>query len=79
MSGRILVVEDEPAISEAVAYALREAGYEVDEVGDGNAAVAAARDRRYDLMVLDLVLPGRARARRLPDARGRRATCRSSC
>jgi two-component system response regulator RegX3 len=59
MSGRILIVEDEPAISEAVAYALRHAGYEVDEVGDGNAAVATARDRRYDLMVLDLVLPGR--------------------
>ena len=58
MSGRILVVEDEPAISEAVAYALREAGYEVDGVDDGNAAIAAARDQRYDLMVLDLVLPG---------------------
>jgi len=59
MSGRILVVEDEPAISDAVAYALREAGYEVDGVDDGNAAIAAARDQRYDLMVLDLVLPGR--------------------
>src|SRR5580765_849903 len=59
MSGRILVVEDEPAISDAVAYALREAGYEVDGVDDGNTAIAVARDQRYDLMVLDLVLPGR--------------------
>jgi DNA-binding response OmpR family regulator len=59
MSGRILVVEDEPAISDAVAYALREAGYDVDGVDDGNTAIAAARDQRYDLMVLDLVLPGR--------------------
>jgi two-component system, OmpR family, response regulator RegX3 len=58
MRSRILIVEDEPAISEAVAYALREAGYEVDEVDDGNTAVSAARDRRYDLMVLDLLLPG---------------------
>jgi two-component system response regulator RegX3 len=59
MNGRILVVEDEPAISEAVAYALREAGYEVDEVADGDAALAAAREKHYDLMVLDLVLPRR--------------------
>ena len=58
MSRRILIVEDEPAISDAVAYALREAGYEVDEVDDGNAAIAAARDQRYDLMILDLLLPG---------------------
>jgi two-component system response regulator RegX3 len=58
MSGRILVVEDEPAISDAVSYALREAGYEVDAVGDGSDALEQARTRRYDLMVLDLLLPG---------------------
>ena len=58
MSGRILVVEDEPAISDAVAYALREAGYDVDAVADGDAALERARSRSYDLMVLDLLLPG---------------------
>ena len=58
MSDRILVVEDESAISEAVSYALREAGYEVDAVGDGEDALARARTRHYDLMVLDLLLPG---------------------
>jgi two-component system response regulator RegX3 len=58
MSGRILVVEDEAAISEAVSYALREAGYDVDAVGDGADALEQARTRRYDLMVLDLLLPG---------------------
>jgi two-component system response regulator RegX3 len=58
MSGRILVVEDEPAISDAVAYALREAGYDVDAVGDGAAALDGARTRKYDLMILDLLLPG---------------------
>jgi DNA-binding response OmpR family regulator len=58
MNGRILVVEDEPAISDAVSYALREAGYEVDAVGDGTDALEQARTRRYDLMVLDLLLPG---------------------
>ena len=58
MSGRILIVEDEPAISDAVAYALREAGFEVEAVGDGDRALEEARSRRYDLMVLDLLLPG---------------------
>jgi len=55
---RILVVEDEPAISDAVAYALREAGYEVEAVGNGDRALEEARSHRYDLMVLDLLLPG---------------------
>jgi two-component system response regulator RegX3 len=55
---RILVVEDEPAISDAVAYALREAGYDVDAVGDGAEALERARRQTYDLMVLDLLLPG---------------------
>ena len=58
MTERILVVEDEPAISDAVAYALREAGYDVESVGDGTAALEQARSREYDLMVLDLLLPG---------------------
>jgi len=58
MSERILVVEDEPAISDAVSYALREAGYEVEAVGDGGTALEQARGRGYDLMVLDLLLPG---------------------
>ena len=55
---KILVVEDEPAISDAVSYALREAGYDVDAVGDGAEALERARRQKYDLMVLDLLLPG---------------------
>jgi DNA-binding response OmpR family regulator len=55
---RILVVEDEPAIAEAVSYALRDAGYDVDTAADGDTALAAARADSYDLMVLDLLLPG---------------------
>jgi len=55
---RILLVEDEPAIAEAVAYALRDAGYDVDHADNGTDALTAARDRHYDLMVLDLLLPG---------------------
>jgi two-component system, OmpR family, response regulator RegX3 len=55
---RILVVEDEEAISDGIAYALREAGFEVDAVDDGDAALRAAREELYDLMILDLLLPG---------------------
>jgi two-component system, OmpR family, response regulator RegX3 len=55
---RILVVEDEEAIAEAVSYALRDAGYDVDCADDGDEAIAAARREPYDLMVLDLLLPG---------------------
>ena len=55
---RILVVEDEPAIAEAVTYALEEAGYVVDSVGTGDLALDAVRARDYDLMILDLMLPG---------------------
>jgi two-component system response regulator RegX3 len=53
---RILLVEDEPAIADAIEYNLARAGYIVDVVSDG--AQAADRDlNAYDLAVLDLVLP----------------------
>jgi two-component system, OmpR family, response regulator RegX3 len=58
MSERILVVEDEPAIAESVAYALTAAGYEVDTVGSGEDALSSTQERPYDLMILDLLLPG---------------------
>jgi len=58
MSERILVVEDEPAIAESVAYALTAAGYEVDTVGSGEDALSSSQERPYDLMILDLLLPG---------------------
>ena len=46
MTQRILVVEDDATIADAVGYALREAGYEVDTVGDGGGAVESARGPR---------------------------------
>jgi two-component system, OmpR family, response regulator RegX3 len=57
MAERILVAEDEPAIADAVEYALRLEGFEVEAVGDGERALTEARERPYDLLVLDLVLP----------------------
>jgi len=54
---RILVVEDEDAIAEAIGYALRADGFEVESVGDGEHALGAAKERSFDLLVLDLMLP----------------------
>ena len=53
---RILLVEDDEAIADAVAYALSEQGFEVDVLGDGAAAVRAAVDD-YDVVILDVMLP----------------------
>jgi DNA-binding response OmpR family regulator len=54
---RILVVDDEPAIRDAVGYALRTEGFDVHVVADGEEAVDAALDSPYDVVVLDLMLP----------------------
>jgi DNA-binding response OmpR family regulator len=59
MSGeRILVVDDEPSISEVVALYLRRDGFEVDVAADGSQALALIAQRRPDLLILDLMLPG---------------------
>ena len=58
MSPRVLLVEDEPALADAVGYALRGEGHEVEAVDDGEQALAAANEQPFDLLVLDLMLPG---------------------
>jgi DNA-binding response OmpR family regulator len=58
MSGaHILVVEDEPSIAEVVNLYLRRAGYQVQVVQDGQAALSALNEKLPDLVVLDLMLP----------------------
>jgi two-component system, OmpR family, response regulator len=58
MSGkRILVVDDEPSIVDAVATALRYEGFEVDEANAGREALRTATEREPDLVVLDWMLP----------------------
>ena len=57
MTERVLVVEDEESIADAVTYTLRHEGYEADAVADAETALAAARTREYDLLILDLMLP----------------------
>jgi len=55
---KVLVVEDEPAIAQAVLTRLRSEGWEATVVHDGIAAVGAAEQLRPDVVVLDVVLPG---------------------
>jgi DNA-binding response OmpR family regulator len=57
-SRRALIVEDEPAIREIVRLHLSLAAFETDEVADGHAALDRLRTRRFDLVVLDVMLPG---------------------
>jgi two-component system copper resistance phosphate regulon response regulator CusR len=54
----ILVVEDEPRILAFVRRGLEAQGFMVDAAADGAIALRRARQRRYDLVVLDLLLPG---------------------
>ena len=55
---RILVVEDEVAIADAVKGVLVADGHAVDTVGDGSQALAWAETYAYDLVILDVILPG---------------------
>ncbi len=55
---RVLVVEDERRLADAIARGLRREGMAVDVAGDGNDALVKARIVRYDVVVLDRDLPG---------------------
>ena len=56
--GSVLVVDDAPTIAEVVSRYLARAGYETRMAGDGPHAIQLAGERRPDLVVLDLMLPG---------------------
>lgn len=56
---RILLVDDEQDIVDTVKYSLELRGHVVDVAYDGPSALAAARRGRYDVMVLDVMLPGK--------------------
>jgi DNA-binding response OmpR family regulator len=55
---QVLVVDDDATVSDVVRRYLERAGYGVVLAGDGHSALAAFRERRPDLVVLDLMLPG---------------------
>src|SRR5258706_13295892 len=56
--GRILVADDEEDLRTFLAETLERAGYEVTQVGDGAAAVRAAREEPFDIVLTDLRMPG---------------------
>jgi DNA-binding response OmpR family regulator len=59
MERKILVVEDQKDIADLIAMHLRDLGHQVDCVYDGGQALEAVRGGRYDLLVLDVMLPVR--------------------
>jgi DNA-binding response OmpR family regulator len=58
MAEKILVVEDELALQETLAYNLKKQGYDVEVTGDGISALEKARSIHPDLILLDIMLPG---------------------
>ena len=60
MSQRILVVEDEEALAFGIRDALIHAGYEVEVAHEGNGALEFLKGGTFDLVVLDIMLPGRS-------------------
>jgi len=55
---RILIADDDQGILDIVTYALKNEGFEADAVSDGEQALAASRRESYDLLILDLMMPG---------------------
>ena len=55
---RVLIVDDEPAIRDAVGYAFRNEGFDVETQADGDSGLQAALEGGFDLVILDLMLPG---------------------
>jgi DNA-binding response OmpR family regulator len=55
---KILVVDDEPLITESLEYSLKQEGYEVAVAHDGHQALEITREEAPDLIVLDIMLPG---------------------
>jgi len=68
---RILVVEDEGAVRAIVGEQLRGLGYQVWLAGDAEQALALLRARKFDLVLTDVVMPGRLNGKGLADVVGR--------
>ncbi|MEQ5872619.1 response regulator [Sagittula sp. NFXS13] len=60
MSGKVLLIEDEPNIIEAIKFILSREGWQVHAHSNGETAVQTVRDRTPDVLILDAMLPGRS-------------------
>jgi two-component system response regulator QseB len=67
---KILIIEDDRFIGEMYVRSLKKAGYDVDWMVDGNDGLIAARNKPYDLMLLDVMLPERRGSEILQILRG---------
>jgi DNA-binding response OmpR family regulator len=72
MPTRLLVIEDEPSLLEAIGYALEQEGFAVDTAVEGRAALDRFEAAPPDLVILDLMLPGLSGWQLLPAFRRRR-------
>ena len=70
-TSRILVVDDELSVRESVGYALEQEGFDVTLAANGEEAEGQISDDHFDLLILDIMMPGQERPRPLP--RGPRA------
>jgi two-component system, NtrC family, response regulator GlrR len=68
----VLVVDDEPVVADAIRLILHDEGYEVTAVPDAEAALAHPALDRCDLVICDLMLPGRSGLDALREMRARR-------
>lgn len=66
----VLIVEDDRFIGEMYVRSMKKAGYEVDWMIDGNDGLIAARNKQYDLILLDVMLPERRGTEILEALRG---------
>lgn len=70
MLGRVLLIEDEPNIIEAIRFILSRDGWRVDTHSDGKTALETIRNRAPDVIILDVMLPNRSGYDILSDLRG---------
>ncbi len=66
----VLCIEDDRFIGEMYVRSLKKAGYDVDWMVDGNDGLVAARNKHYDLILLDIMLPERRGSEILATLRG---------
>lgn len=74
---KILFVDDDIQLRTIVTDQLHAAGYEVDVAGDGLAAMDKITENRYDLLLLDITMPGKSGLDVLKSARQLRPDCRA--
>jgi two-component system, OmpR family, response regulator RegX3 len=72
-SQHILIADDEPSVRDSVGYALGQEGFEVTGAIDGDDAEAKLSESEFDLLILDIMMPGRSGLDICRDVRGRSA------